>query len=216
MQNTSGIFGAASMSLACMATVAAILASAAPARAADWIEFSDRAQQFGVSLPGQPSVEEITTTSWRGVTVPARVYTVVDGASRYTVTVIDYSSVEVVTDVLGGIAHEAWKVRKRGGEITWDAYTQADRIAGHEIYLTNADRSLTMVAIFLHHRRLYMLEATVPAGMPPPLLFQQSFHVFDEEGVRVRYEIDAEGQRTARVPRDDDYQPPADIADRDN
>lgn len=170
-----------------------------PASAQGWIEYVDQTERFGVTLPGQPAIHEITYTSWRGATLPARVYTVEDGARRYSVTVVSYASAENETDVLGSIAHEAWSVRKRGGEITYDAYAQADRIAGHELYVTNTDESLTMVGIFLHARRLYILEATVPPGAPPPLLFQQSLQVFDEKGERIRYELDADGQRIERV-----------------
>ena len=176
----------------------AILASAvsAPAFAQGWIEYVNEVDRFGVTLPGQPASQEITTTSAQGVTLPGRVYTVEDGPSRYSVTVVDYPSNEDVTDVIGSIAHEAWKIRRRGGEVTFDAYAQADRIAGHELYVTNPDRSLTLVGIFLHAKRLYILEATVPPGAAPPLVFQQSLQVFDEKGERVRYEIDADGQRT--------------------
>jgi hypothetical protein len=40
----------------------------------------------------------------------------------------------------------------------------------------------------MHENRLYILEGTVPAGAPPPGLFQQSLGFLDEKGVRVRYE----------------------------
>ncbi len=183
--------------------VALILLVSAPAVAQDWIEYRDQPERFGVTLPGEPAIQEITYTSWRGATLPARVYTVEDGASRYSVTVVNYTSNEDITDVNGSVAHEAWKVRKRGGEVTFDAYAVADYIEGHELYVTNADESRTMVAIFLHAKRLYMLEATVPRSAAPPLLFQQSLHIYDEEGVRIRYVLDADGQRLERVPSND-------------
>ena len=97
--------------------------------------------------------------------------------------------------------HEAWKVRRRGGEITYDAFAQTDRIAGHELYITNADESRTLVRLFLHAKRLYILEATVPRGAPPPLLFPQSLQILDEKGDRIRYQVDADGQRIERRPR---------------
>lgn len=183
-----------------IAAVASILLVPVPGFAQGWIEYVNEVDRFGVTLPGQPSSQEITTTSAQGVTLPARVYTVENGPSRYSVTVVDYTSNDDITDVIGSVAHEAWKIRRRDGEITFDAYAQADRIAGHELYLTNPDRSLTLVGIFLHAKRLYMLEATVPPRAPPPLLFQQSLQVFDEKGERVRYEVDADGQRLRRVP----------------
>lgn len=188
-----------------VASVAIALILATPVYAQTWIEFVDKAERFGVNLPGTPDVHDLSYRSWRGATVPARVYTVKDGARSYSVTVVNYQTVTDkgdlgVTDVLGSIAWAAWSVRKRPGvEITYDAYAQADRIEGHEIYLVNTDRTQTRVGIFLHASRLYILEATVPAGSPPPLQFQQSLEIFDAEGVRVRYRIDADRNRT-RVP----------------
>ncbi len=184
-----------------IAAVVSTLLVSAPAFAQGWFEYRDLAERFQVNLPGEPAIEEITYTSWQGATLPARVYTVEDGPSRYSVTVVNYSSDEEVTDVLGSIAHEAWKVRRRGGEITYDAFAQTDRIAGHELYITNADESRTLVRLFLHAKRLYILEATVSRGAPPPLLFPQSLQILDENGDRIRYQVDADGQRIERRPR---------------
>jgi len=128
---------------------ALIACSVAPAVAAEWTEFVDKAERFGVNLPGKPDVRDIMFTSWRGAVVPAKVYTVKDGPRSYSVTVVNYQTVAEagvagVTDVLGSIAWAAWNVRKRPGiEITYDAYTEADHIEGHEIYLVNPDKSRT-------------------------------------------------------------------------
>ena len=183
--------------------VVSILLVSAPAFAQDWIEYRDQSERFGVTLPGEPAIQEITYTSWRGATLPARVYTVEDGASRYSVTVVNYATDEDVTDVNGSVAYEAWRMRRRGGDITFDAYAVADYVEGHELYITNADESRTLAGIFLHAKRLYILEATVPRGAAPPLLFQQSLHIFDEDGVRIRYRLNADGQRVERVPSPD-------------
>jgi hypothetical protein len=186
--------------------VAWVMSSLAPAFAAEWTEFIDKSERFGVNLPGKPEVRDIQYVSWRGATVPARVYTVKDGSRSYSVTVVDYTKVVIhndteITDILGSIDWAAWNIRKRPGiQITYDAYAQADRIEGHEIYLVNPDKTKTTIGIFLHAKRLYILEANVPAASPPPLEFQQSLEIFDDQGVRVRYEVDAEGQRLRRVP----------------
>ncbi len=173
-----------------------------PASAQGWIEFIDKTQFFGVNLPGQPEVRDITYATWRGATLPAKVYSVKEGNRTYSVTVVNYTSLAAksdgdTTDILGSIAWAAWNVRKRPGiQINYDAYAQADRIEGHEIYLVNPDKTQTRIGIFLHAKRLYILEANVPAGWPPPLQFQQSLEIFDEKGVRVRYDIDANLNKT--------------------
>ena len=90
--------------------------------------------------------------------------------------------------------------RRRGGEVTFDAYQQVDRIPGHELHIRNADGSVTYVEINLYDRRLYILEATVPRNAAPPLEFQMSLSILDDKGERVRFELDACGNRINRVP----------------
>ena len=51
------------------------------------------------------------------------------------------------------------------------------------------------MGIYLHARRLYILEGTVPEEDPPPGFFQQSLGILDEEGRRVRYRYDANDER---------------------
>jgi len=72
--------------------------------------------------------------------------------------------------------------------VTYDAWHYIDLVAGHQLQLTNADRSRTFASIYLHDSRLYILEATVSSGAPPPGLFQQSLKFLDEEGNGVRYQ----------------------------
>lgn len=168
--------------------------------AQDWIEYKDPVDRFGVSMPHQPTIEEISYTSWRGHTMPARVHSVQDGASRYSVMVVNYASDPDITDVLGSVAFAATNLRKRGGEVTFDAYEQVDRIPGHELHIRNADGSVTYAEMNLFEKRLYVLEATVPHNAPPPLLFQMSLEILDEKGNRIRFDLDEYGNRIKRVP----------------
>jgi hypothetical protein len=178
--------------------IALIACSQAPAFAVEWTEFVDQSERFGVNFPGKPQVTQITYRTWREADVPAKVYTVKDGPRTYSVTVVNYQKVTDTgdlgtTDVLGSIAWAAWNVRRRPGvEIKYDAYAEADRIEGHEIYLVNPDKTQTSIAIFREKSRLYILEATVPAGSPPAIQFQQSLQIFDDNGVRVRYETNVD------------------------
>ena len=79
--------------------------------------------------------------------------------------------------------------------MTYDGWTDNDKIEGHQLQITNPDQSRSFVAIFLHASRLYILEGTVPQGHPPPGLFQQSLRILDAEGRRIRYTLDPDGQR---------------------
>ena len=170
-----------------------------PVFAQDWINYFDIEQRFSVNLPGEPSIEDTTIVSQRGGSYPARIYRANEGDSRYMVKVINYTGA-VISDIRGSIAWEAWQYRKdafeSGGEITFDGYAQVDRIDGHQLQIANADTSRTFIAINLLASRLYLLEATVPEGAPPPALFQVSLQMLDENGERASFDIDPDGQRT--------------------
>ena len=169
-----------------------------PTAAQDWLEYKNREDRFIINLPGEPTVRDITYTPQRGATLRGHVYTVDDGPRKYSVTVVNFAGA-APTDVRGAIAWEAWNVRKRGGQITYDAFAQVDRIDGHELHITNADRTTTLIAIYQHARRLYVLQATVPASYPGALHFQQSLIILDENGQRIRYDQDDEGNKSTRI-----------------
>jgi hypothetical protein len=175
-----------------------IVSASAQISAQDWIEYVNREDRFIINLPGQPTVREITYRPQRGALRKGRVYAVEDGARTYSVTVIDFAGA-MPSDVRGSVAWEAWNIRRRGGEITYDAFAQVDRIDGHELHITNTDKTTTLAALYLHASRLYVLEATVPANSPGALHFQQSLVVLDEQGKRIRYELDADGNRSFRI-----------------
>lgn len=88
---------------------------------------------------------------------------------------------------MASIDYVAWQFRQRDAEVTYDAWHYIDLVSGHQLQLTNRDGSRTFAGIYLHESRLYILEATVPAGAPPPGLFQQSLVFLDEAGNPVRY-----------------------------
>jgi hypothetical protein len=176
-----------------LAAVALTLAS--PALAQGWIEYTSREDYFSVNLPGQPTVENFTFVSEYGVTLNGKRFTANQGQSRFIIMVIDYRG-QQVTDVRGAVANMATIYRRKGGEVTFDQYAQVDRIEGHQLQITNPDRSRTYLAIHLHKSRLYVLEAVVPQGAPPPILFQASLSILDAQGNRIRYDLDADGVRT--------------------
>ena len=175
-----------------------LFAAPVPAFAQNWINYFNNEEKFSINLPGEPTIEETTIVSQRGDTYPAKIFRASDGTSDYMVKVVNYEGA-VVSDVRSSIQWEAWHYREaarmNGGLVTFDGYAQVDRIEGHQLQITNADESRTFVAIHLHDRRLYVLEATTPPGQPLPMLFQVSLQILDDNGERIRYDIDADGQR---------------------
>jgi len=195
----------------------AVLLIASTAAAQEWIDYTSREDRFSVNLPSAPTIHEFMYTSWRQIKLPARTYTVERGGEKYSVTVVDYTVAEAAHaerakncevgaqnlcagngtvaqgvggwkyDVLGAADHATQEILQRGGNVTYFAWTNINRINGREIHLTNADQSRTYVDIHMHENRLYIFEATVPARAAEPLLFEQSPQFLDADGRSVRY-----------------------------
>ena len=185
-----------------------------------WAEFRDESQFFSVNFPGEPVVTEVPYASEYGATFPSKVYTMESGDYFYSVTVIDFTDAQQIYlelpdktdeassrwlwlyDQLGATASVARKFRERGGEVTFDAWNHIDFVEGHQLQITNPDSSRTFAGIYLHHARLYVLEATVPSDAIQQGLFQQSITFLDEDGIRIRYEVqpDRSRERLQRLP----------------
>ena len=108
-------------------------------------------------------VRETTYQPQNGSPLRARVHAVQDGARRYSVTVVHYTG---AGNMRGAIAWEAWSFRKRGGRGDLRRVRPGRPHRGHQLHITNPDKSLTFAAIHFHARQLYVLEATVPPGSP--------------------------------------------------
>ena len=190
-----------------------------------WAQYTSADDYFRIHAPGEFDVEEIAYPSEYGAIVPARVYSYEDGANRYSVTVVDYTDAKGIhaarpdraeadyelyweVDVRASIAYAAANLRKRGGDVTYDAYHYIDRVEGHQLQITNDDGSRTYAAIYLHDSRLYISEATVGPGSPPPGMFQQSLEFIDGAGNRIRYRNYADAIKV----RDPDTSPDANPA----
>jgi len=174
-----------------------LLVSGASAFAQEWIEYVDRKEFFQINFPGQPAVKDISYKTESGETVPAKVYTAKEGPATYTLTVVNYKNAEG-GDYRGSTAWAAWNFRKRGGVVTYDAYAVTDRIAGHQLQITNPDKTRSYIGIHPNARRLYIMEAAAPPDYPPPSDFPQTISLLDEQGRRIRYDLDDEGNRVGR------------------
>jgi hypothetical protein len=194
--------------------VALLLSVLLPGIAHAWIEYADQSQFFSINFPREPDVRDVAYISEYGASLPARVYSVEEGGNLHSLTVIDfnvdesrYGDIEDKTDDTnlttmwiydqrGAIAYEAAKIRQRASEILYDGWHHIDRVEGINLVTVNPDGSNTYAGLYLHARRLYILEATVPAGAPPQGLFQQSLAFLDAEGKQIRYDLTPEGERT--------------------
>jgi len=91
-------------------------------------------------------------------------------------------------DVAGATDHAVWGYMKRDGvKITSYMFYFVELVSGRLLQMTNSDKTRTFAAIHQHAGRLYIHEATVPSGMPEPILFMQSLGWADDKGLAIRY-----------------------------
>ena len=229
------------MRMSSLLSAVVALAISAPALAQDWMPLTSREDGFRANYPGQPKVEATTYTTEFRITLPARVYRASDALGRYTTTVVDYRDIERLhneraakclaakganfqdgdacqndfrIDVSGAMDHAAWNFLKRDGiKVTQYGLYFVELVTGRLMQLTNPDRSRTYAAFHQHAGRLYIHEATVPSGMPEPILFMQSLAWVDEKGLAIRYRtLYTEGYGEWRYPHP---QPPHTLRDLD-
>jgi hypothetical protein len=197
-----------------LAAYAFAVCFAASAFAQDWIQFASQEDRFSCVFPQQPTVSAITWKSEYELDLPGRVYSVESGPSRYSVTVVDYGDLENIhtersktciagdswcrggastgaghwkQEVLGAMAFASGKLLQRDAKVLELISTWADQIEGMKLRLANADKTRTHASIYMHQNKLYIVEATVPAGYPESGLFEQSIGWFDEKGNSIRY-----------------------------
>jgi hypothetical protein len=180
------------------AAVLLFLASAG-ASAQGWFEYVNREDRFSVNFPSQPEISDFSYLTATGWSVPGRLFETREGDSRYTVTVVNYSG-SAPEDIEAAIQHAADSYRNGGGEVTYDNEGGVDGIDGQMVQLTNEDESRSFVQIAFHEDRLYIVDATVPAGSIVPGHFQQSLVMLDEQGRRVRYQTNDQGERYRVIP----------------
>ena len=202
--------------------LAGIVLSSEHCLAQNWRVYSDQADRFSVNLPGEPEIEEAVYESELNARFPARVYSVRNSSGLFAVTVVDFRDAQRIhaemlanepeveqargrnrwiNDQRAAVARAAREFRQRGGIVTYDAWGHIDHVEGHQLQITKSDGSRTFAGIYFHAkaRMFYILEATVSATSPPAGQFQQSLTFLDDNGNRIRYGFDPEGN-TTRLP----------------
>jgi hypothetical protein len=140
------------------------------------------ASRFSVTVVDYGPIEKVLTEKARSC--PAGAETCRGGANPGSSTGAGYWK----ADVAGAIIHATWRFMQRDARVTELIWSNIDLVEGHLLHLTNNDTSRTFASIFMHENKLYIGEATVPAGEPEPGLFQQSLGWIDGNGNSIRYQ----------------------------
>jgi hypothetical protein len=204
------------MRLMPLISMALMFSISGPLFAQEWMEFASREDRFTCLFPDQPKITETTYRSEYGADLPSRVYSVTQGQSRYSVTVVDYTQVQRIltekakacpagdvvcrglatgtgegwwkVDRRAALVYASWQFMQRNAKVTQYQWNFVDLVEGHQLALTNADKSRSFVGIYMHENKLYIIEATVPPGYPEPGWFSQSLGFLDERGIGLRYQ----------------------------
>ena len=89
-------------------------------------------------------------------------------------------------EIRGTIQFAATTLR-RTGTVTLDTYHELEGVPGQMLQITLPDGRRNYAAIYLHRRRLYILEAILPGNSVPPLLYLTSMGFVDGQGRRLTY-----------------------------
>ncbi|HKE86433.1 MAG TPA: hypothetical protein VKB50_21895 [Vicinamibacterales bacterium] len=191
---------------------AALMVSLAhPALAQEWTRFVSPEEGFSANYPGKPKVESISYTTEYKQQLPGKIFSAADPLGRYSTTVVDYRNIEKLhadraaqcraakgdgdscqndfrLDLAGATDHAVWNFMQRDGvKITHYMYYFVELVSGRLLQMTNPDKTRTYAAIHQHDGRLYIHQATVPAGMPEPILFMEGLAWADDKGLAIRY-----------------------------
>jgi hypothetical protein len=184
------------------------------AAAQEWDVYNSLQDGFTVNFPGQPKISEFTWKSQLGYMLPARVYSAERGRQKYSITVVNFATLEAQgiarwkacppgnaqcrdggptigpgywkQDERGAIVFAVSQYLKRGYEVTDYAWDWQDMVEGQVLQLKK-DGLRTLVYFAMHDRKLYILEAVAPEEEPEPGIFTQSMGYLDKEGKRIRY-----------------------------
>lgn len=174
---------------------------ASPGLAQGWGEYINMEEHFLTNFPGEPTVENYDYDYEKGQLpalvageITAKRFQAFDGESRYAIIVVNYQEIDHITTLKGTVAHAASLYRAMG-ETSYDSYAHLERLDGHVLQLTLHNGRQMHVGIYFHYpdRRLYILEAEVPANAPPPLHFTAALQILNDEGEPIRYNIDENG-----------------------
>ena len=174
------------------AIVVGALAVSGVAVAQDWLVYQSRDDMFDINFPEQPVIEKFIHTSEYGSKLPANRYTAKRGAQTFILSVVDMRTTQREqnrqgTELRGAVQWASTAIR-RTGTVTLDVYNEIQVVPGQMLQVTLPNGNRNYAGIYLHKRRLYIMEAIVPTNVPPPILYQASLNFLDEQGTQVRYE----------------------------
>jgi hypothetical protein len=143
-------------------TVTLLFASAMPAAAQSWQEYSYPDQSFSVSFPAAPQIGTATFKVADDRAVEAHVYSLRRNDAEFKITVANVGDPgleekTVIDHAIGALSE--------GGEVKVNIPHRVNRVFGRQLSVLQGDGSRTSVALFDYNGRLYQIEGkSLPTG----------------------------------------------------
>jgi hypothetical protein len=191
-----------------MRLIAFILAAvviSGPAAAQEWQEYNYPNDAFTVMFPAVPQIQRTNYRVAEGRLVPARIYSVRQDKSEFTMIVADLDNTGLQEKA---VIDHAIKTVSAGNEVKVNYPHRIYGVYGRQLSTLGKDGSRSTVAMFDVMGRLYQIEAKVASGGNDfdLIRFQQSL-VF-ERGVSNRSQAEVRAIREACPGRRDAPFPP--------
>jgi hypothetical protein len=166
----------------------AVLFLSGAVSAQGWDAYANRENFFSINLPGTPAITEMPYKTVKGTDLTARVFTAVAPpgsilSGTYTVTVVDYSNAK---DEISTAVEQAREAIKTKGTTKYDGINNLDLHVTRRLTVETPMVRILAEILFAANDRLYITEAETPLNVPPPVNFQASLQILDDNGTRIR------------------------------
>jgi hypothetical protein len=143
---------------------------------------------FAIIYPGnskQPQARDIRyTIPFYANNLPAREFYLEQGGSRYSVTVVDFSTGPRADEQL--VETAAAELRKKG-EVRFQAFAEYDPgMPGRQLNIFEANGRQLRASLYMAYHRLVITQAEAPSSDVDAIRFEQSIVLVDQNG----YDID--------------------------
>ena len=146
------------------------------------IMYKNMEYRFGIIFPSQaqPMARDVTYTTKDGATVPARQFFLERGTERYTVTMVRLPNGPPVDKA--HVDHTADQILKKGTAQFNYSYCYDPGIPGRQLNMREPNGNQLRASMYMWDNRLYIAEASAPAGNSDALQFEQSLTILDPMG----------------------------------
>jgi len=153
--------------------------------------------RFAVQFPAAPAARNLAYRTFASPLVPARQFFVEQDASRFAVTVADFSGGPAASEQI--VERAAQELRARG-EVRFQASDHYDSSTpGRQLDITERDGRQLRASVYMAAHRLFIAEASAPHGDVSALLFEQSMTLIDAAGYDLNKDVERNSDAGPRI-----------------